>query len=313
MEFCARWLDRPIAFSTCDGSSVPDEHADPVDTATPSRSSAISSDSASMRSKLMLVVLGTRASRAPLTSVFGTADRIPFSRRSRSADRRSASTSIFCIARRAATPIPIAPGTFSVPARRFRSCLPPLRNGDRRTPRFDPQRADALRTVELVRRDGEQIDAERAHVHRNLARALHGVGVEQRPARVGDRGELGDRLNRADFVVRVHDRDERGVVGHRLAQRGRARRCRSASSGSTVVRHPRFASALKVLSTASCSMPDVMRCLRPVTSSASAAPRIAKLSASVPPLVKTISAGSAPISAATALRASSIAAFACCP
>ena len=52
--------------STCDGSSVPDEHADPVETATPARSSAIRSDSASTRSKLMLVVFGTRAPRVPL-------------------------------------------------------------------------------------------------------------------------------------------------------------------------------------------------------------------------------------------------------
>ena len=43
-----------------------------------------------------------------------------------------------------------------------------------------------------------------------------------------------------------------------------------------------------------------MRCRRPVGSSASAAPRSAKLSASVPPLVNTISDGSAPMSAATA-------------
>ena len=35
IEFCARWLDRFIAFRTCDGSSVPEEHADPVETATP--------------------------------------------------------------------------------------------------------------------------------------------------------------------------------------------------------------------------------------------------------------------------------------
>ena len=48
-------------------------------------------------------------------------------------------------------------------------------------------------------------------------------------------------------------------------------------------------------------MPEVIRCLRPVTSSASAAPRIAKLSDSVPPLVKMTSDGSAPMSAATAL------------
>ena len=37
-----------------------------------------------------------------------------------------------------------------------------------------------------------------------------------------------------------------------------------------------------------------IRCRRPVGSSASAAPRIAKLSLSVPPLVKTTSEGSAP-------------------
>ena len=40
---------------------MPDEHADPVETATPSRSSAISSDSASMPSKLMFVVFGHAA------------------------------------------------------------------------------------------------------------------------------------------------------------------------------------------------------------------------------------------------------------
>src|SRR5580765_5826978 len=68
-EFCVRWEGRPIAFSTCDGSSVPDEHADPVETATPSRSSAMRSDSASVRSKLMFVVLGTRGERTPFSAV----------------------------------------------------------------------------------------------------------------------------------------------------------------------------------------------------------------------------------------------------
>ena len=57
-ELCARAEPRPIAFSTCEGSSVPDEQADPVETAMPSKSSAISSDSASTRSKLMFVVFG---------------------------------------------------------------------------------------------------------------------------------------------------------------------------------------------------------------------------------------------------------------
>src|SRR5260370_1430191 len=61
IEFWVRWTGNPMALSTCDGSSVPEEHADPVDTAMPCRSSAIKSDSASMRSKLMFVVFGTRA------------------------------------------------------------------------------------------------------------------------------------------------------------------------------------------------------------------------------------------------------------
>jgi hypothetical protein len=50
-----------------------------------------------------------------------------------------------------------------------------------------------------------------------------------------------------------------------------------------------------------------------VGSSASATPRIAKLSDSVPPLVNTISSGSLLMSAATDERAWSSAAFACWP
>ena len=57
-----------------------------------------------------------------------------------------------------------------------------------------------------------------------------------------------------------------------------------------------------VFSTASCSMPVVTIWRRPEGSSASAAPRSARLSASVPLPVKTTSLGSASISAAT-LRA----------
>src|SRR5688572_885357 len=134
-EFCVRCGGKPIAFSTWQGSSVPEEHAEPVDTATPSRSSAINSDSASVRSKLMFVVLGTRGERTPFNAVPATLRRMPSSRRSRSAVSRVPSESILAIASRAATPIPTIPATFSVPARRLRSCLPPVRGGWSRTPR----------------------------------------------------------------------------------------------------------------------------------------------------------------------------------
>ncbi len=61
--------------------------------------------------------------------------------------------------------------------------------------------------------DRQQVDAERRDVDRQLAGRLHGVGVEQRAAGVGNGGERGDWLDRADFVVGEHHRDERGAVG----------------------------------------------------------------------------------------------------
>ena len=72
MAFCARPFGRCMALSTCDGSSVPDEHAEPVETAKPSRSSAMSSDSASTPVNPMLLVLGTRGAPTPLTIVPAT-------------------------------------------------------------------------------------------------------------------------------------------------------------------------------------------------------------------------------------------------
>ena len=60
IELCTRFEESPIARSTCDGSSVPEEQAEPVDTATPSRSSAMRRDSASTPAKLIFEVLGTR-------------------------------------------------------------------------------------------------------------------------------------------------------------------------------------------------------------------------------------------------------------
>jgi len=49
--------DSPIALSTCDGSREPTAHADPLETATPSRSSPSNSPSSSQPSKLKLIVL----------------------------------------------------------------------------------------------------------------------------------------------------------------------------------------------------------------------------------------------------------------
>ena len=85
------------------------------------------------------------------------------------------------------------------------------------------------------------------------------------------------------------------------------------STGSSVVVQPRRASARSVFRTASCSIALAIRWRRPRASAASATPRMAALSASVPPLVKTISEGSPLRSAEIAVRASSSVALACWP
>ena len=69
-----------------------------------------------------------------------------------------------------------------------------------------------------MRGERQQVDAERAHVHRNLADRLHGVGVHQRSALVGDRRDRRDRLNRSDLVVRVHHRHDGGLVGDHVPE-----------------------------------------------------------------------------------------------
>ena len=48
---------------------------------------------------------------------------------------RGASVASLFFARRAATPMPAIPGTFSVPPRRLRSCLPPVIVATSRVPR----------------------------------------------------------------------------------------------------------------------------------------------------------------------------------
>ena len=108
-----------------------------------------------------------------------------------------------------------------VPARRFRSCLPPVRIAADARAALDPERARPLGPVELVRRERQQIDAERPRVDRNLRHRLHGVGVEERAARVRERRQFGNRLDGADFVIGVHHRDERRLVGQRRLERGR--------------------------------------------------------------------------------------------
>ncbi|OPZ85335.1 MAG: hypothetical protein BWY76_01458 [bacterium ADurb.Bin429] len=66
------------------------------------------------------------------------------------------------------------------------------------------QRADAFRTVEFVRGDGEQIHRQVARARRQFARGLDGVGVEDDTARAAQPPDLRDGLDSADLIIRHH-------------------------------------------------------------------------------------------------------------
>ena len=83
-------------------------------------------------------------------------------------------------------------------------------------PVAEVERADALGTLELVGAHREEVDAEGGHVDLQVRRSLDRVDREQDAAmRMDAVRDLGDRLDRADLVVRQHDRDQDRLVGDR--------------------------------------------------------------------------------------------------
>lgn len=81
------------------------------------------------------------------------------------------------------------------------------------------QGAHALGAADLVSREGSRIHAELLHIERHLAQGLHGIGVEEGAALVGQRRQLADGLDGAHLGIRRLHRDEHRVVGERLGQR----------------------------------------------------------------------------------------------
>ena len=105
-------------------------------------------------------------------------------------------------------PSPTIPGRFSVPARRCRSCGPPKSSGTGGVPLPDVERTRALRAVELVAGDGQQVAAEGLDVDRHLAHGLYRIGVEVDVGLAGDNADLRHWLEDADLVVGHHHADE---------------------------------------------------------------------------------------------------------
>ncbi len=80
----------------------------------------------------------------------------------------------------------------------------------------DEERPDALRRVELVPGQREEVDAEDPDVDGHLPDRLRGVGVDEDALLVREAGDLREVLDRPDLVVGVHDRDEDRLGRQRL-------------------------------------------------------------------------------------------------
>src|SRR5579862_3826984 len=73
------------------------------------------------------------------------------------------------------------------------------------------ERANALRPVKLMGRKRHNINVERSHIDWNMADCMCGVRVEHNVALMGDTTNLLHVSNRANLIVRHHDRDQNGT------------------------------------------------------------------------------------------------------
>src|SRR5437870_6821110 len=85
------------------------------------------------------------------------------------------------------------------------------------------KRAGSFRRINLVRRQREQIAAERVDINRKTSGCLHCVSMKPEMTtptlalRAHQRANLRDRLNRADLVISHHYADQHRVGTNRCA------------------------------------------------------------------------------------------------
>ena len=83
------------------------------------------------------------------------------------------------------------------------------------------ERTDAFGAVDLVRRDRDEVERERVHIERHLARGLGAIAVQGDTALAAQCADRGEVLQHTDLVVRVHDRGQHGVGTQRRRERRR--------------------------------------------------------------------------------------------
>ena len=145
----------------------------------------------------------------------------------------------------------------------------------------DPERPDALGAVELVGREREQIDVKRVNIDRQLPTDWTASVWKRAPrARASRARSATGWMVPISLLACI---TETSAVSSVIASATRSGVTTPlASTPTSVVVHPCFESAFRVCSTASCSIALATRWRRPAPARATAAPRIARLSASEP-------------------------------
>ena len=240
----------PIARMTPEALSWPSWHAEPVEAATAGApaSTAFPGRGGSARSACSGVAAsGSPFSRrsgiarrsAPRARPAGAAVRAPCDRGPRPASSQ-------------ATPSPTMEATFSVPGRSPRSCPAPSTNGASGVPRRTYSAPTPFGAYSLWPATESRSTPSFAHVDRDLADGLRGVGVDDRAALRARGRNLRDRLQHPGLVVRVHDRHERRACADRRA-RVVPRARPSESTPRRVTRQPCRSSQAQGAAVAGCS------------------------------------------------------------
>ena len=164
------------------------------------------------------------------------------------------------------------------------------------------QRANALGTADLVRRQRHKIGSQFLDIKWYFSKRLDRVDMQQAPGCMDDLSGFSDRLDRAGLVIGGHDRDQRRRAVREL-------RAQIVEIDSPSERHADPADHSggnrPPASTEACSIAEISsRCTGAPPARRTPGPSASTL-ASVPPDVKTTLRGSAPTAAATAARASS--------
>ena len=285
-----------MARSTCDGSSVPEEHADPVETGQPFK---VERDQQR---------LGLDAVEADVRGVGHAQRRVAVDDGARHAGQDAGFETVAQARDVARAGLQLRPGDaggrFPAPRWPPRSRCPPGGGAPARPPVVAATRRRPRRTQSAPTPCGPLnlwADSDR----RSTPRRSTSIGILpiDCTASVWNRAPCSCAIaasSASGWIVPISLLacmiDTRAVAGVSAASSVSGDTMPRLSTGSSVVLQPRRASAFRVLRTASCSMALATSCRR--APAASATPRIARLSASVPPLVKMISCGRAPIRSA---------------